>query len=181
MRSQRQDFLPLPVRACSCMNNNTDAKGERLEKATFGAGCFWGVEETYRKMKGVVGTRVGFLGGEAENPTYEDVCRGSSGHTEVVEVVYDPALVSYEDLLHVFWNVHDPTFAAKTQYQSVIFYHNPQQEAAAKVSKERIEKSGFFQRDVLTRIMPAPVFYEAEEYHQKFFQKRNSAAQGKKT
>jgi peptide-methionine (S)-S-oxide reductase len=145
---------------------------QELEKATFGAGCFWGVEEAYRRVKGVVATRVGYLGGTADNPTYEDVCSGKTGHTEVVEVAYDPSLVSYDDLLHVFWNVHDPTFPAKTQYQSVIFYHSSGQEETAKASKERVEKHGFFQRPVLTRILPAQTFYEAEEYHQRFLQKR---------
>lgn len=145
---------------------------QKLEKATFGAGCFWGVQEAYRKMKGVVATRVGYLGGEKESPTYEEVCSGKTGHTEVVEVEYDPSLISYDDLLHVFWNVHDPTFPAKTQYQSVIFYHSPKQEAAARASKERIEKSDFFQRDILTKILPVQKFHEAEEYHQYFLQKR---------
>jgi peptide-methionine (S)-S-oxide reductase len=147
-------------------------KQDKLEKATFGAGCFWGVEEAFRKVTGVVATRGGFLGGNTKNPSYEDVCSGKTGHTEVVEVSYDPARIAYDDLVHIFWNIHDPTFEAKAQYQSVIFYHTPEQEAVAKESKERVQKSDFFQRQLLTMIVPVQAFYEAEEYHQRFFQKR---------
>lgn len=152
----------------------------KLEKATFGAGCFWGVEEAFRKIKGVVATRVGYMGGSVEDPGYERVCSGETGHTEVVEVVFDPSLTSYDDLLHVFWNVHDPTFPAKAQYQSVIFYYSPEQEATARASMERVAKSDFFTRDILTRIEPAAKFNEAEDYHQHFLQKR-SPAPSKKT
>jgi peptide-methionine (S)-S-oxide reductase len=144
----------------------------KMEKATFGAGCFWGVEEAYRKMKGVIATRVGYMGGKVDKPEYEQVCSGETGHTEVVEVVYDPSQVGYADLLHVFWNVHDPTFPSKTQYQSVIFYHTPEQERIAKESRENVSKSDFFQRDILTKIEPVQKFHEAEEYHQQFLHKR---------
>lgn len=126
-------------------------------------------------MKGVLATRVGYLGGHQKDPDYESVCSGKTGHTEVVELEYDPKMVSYDDLVHVFWNVHDPTFPAKTQYQSVIFYHSPQQEEIAKASKERIARSDYFQRDLLTQILPVKEFFAAEDYHQRFLQKRDTA------
>jgi peptide-methionine (S)-S-oxide reductase len=149
-----------------------------MEKATFGAGCFWGVEEMFRNVKGVASTSVGYMGGTLENPTYEDVCTGRTGHAEVVEVEYDPAQVSYGELLNVFWGAHDPTTLNRqgpdvgAQYRSVIFYHSPGQKAEAEASKEQQEKSGRFKRPIVTQIVPAATFYLAEEYHQKYLAKR---------
>jgi peptide-methionine (S)-S-oxide reductase len=148
------------------------------EKATFGAGCFWGVEEAFRHLLGVVDTAVGFMGGTLANPTYEDVCTGRTGHAEVVEVTYDPAQVSYQDLLDLFWSIHDPTTPNRqgpdvgTQYRSVIFYHTPEQEAAARASKQEVERSGRFRRPIVTAIEPAGTFWRAEEYHQQYLAKR---------
>lgn len=147
------------------------------EKATFGAGCFWGVEEAFRHLPGVVDTAVGFMGGTLENPTYEDVCTGRTGHAEVVEVTYDPAQVSYQDLLDLFWSIHDPTTPNRqgpdigTQYRSVIFYHTPEQEAAARASKQEVERLGRFRRPIVTAIEPAGTFWRAEEYHQQYLAK----------
>lgn len=148
-----------------------------LEKATFGAGCFWGVEEAFRCVPGVVDTAVGFMGGTLANPTYEDVCTGRTGHAEVVEVTYGPTQISYWDLLNVFWQIHDPTTPNRqgpdvgTQYRSVIFYHTPQQEAAARESKEEMERTGRFRRPIVTAIEPAGTFWRAEEYHQRYLVK----------
>ncbi|MCK8517366.1 peptide-methionine (S)-S-oxide reductase MsrA [Methanoculleus sp. 7T] len=148
-----------------------------LEKATFGAGCFWGVEEAFRCVPGVVDTAVGFMGGTLANPTYEDVCTGRTGHAEVVEVTYGPTQISYRDLLNVFWQIHDPTTPNRqgpdvgTQYRSVIFYHTPQQEAAARESKEEMERTGRFRRPIVTAIEPAGTFWRAEEYHQRYLVK----------
>ncbi len=149
-----------------------------MAKATFGAGCFWGVEEEFRKVPGVRDTAVGYSGGSLEKPTYKDVCSDRTGHAEVVEVDYDPAVVPYETLLDVFWNGHDPTQKNRqgpdvgTQYRSVIFFHTPEQETAARASKERLEKSGRFSRPVVTEITPAQTFWRAEEYHQRYLEKR---------
>lgn len=151
--------------------------GKIEEKATFGAGCFWGVEAAFRQVKGVTSTSVGYMGGTLENPTYEDVCTDRTGHAEVVEVFYDPAEVSYEELLEVFWSIHDPTTLNRqgpdrgTQYRSVIFYHTPAQEAAARASKEKLQGSGIFKRPIVTQIEPAKEFYRAEEYHQQYYEK----------
>ncbi len=153
------------------------APEKKLEKATFGAGCFWGVEETFREVHGVVDTAVGFMGGILENPTYPEVCTGKTGHAEVVQVTYDPGEVSYRDLLNVFWSAHDPTTLNRqgpdigTQYRSVIFYHTPEQEAAARASKAAVERSGRFRRPIVTAIEPAGTFWRAEEYHQQYFAK----------
>ena len=152
-----------------------------MEKATFGAGCFWGVEAAFRKMKGVKTTAVGYSGGTLKNPTYEDVCAGLTGHAEVVQVSYDQAEVSYQELLDVFWEIHDPTTLNRqgpdvgTQYRSAIFFHTPEQEAAARASKENLEASGRYQRPVVTEITPASEFYRAEEYHQQYLEKRGQA------
>ena len=150
-----------------------------LQKATFGAGCFWGVEAEFRQLpKGVVSTAVGYEGGTMKNPTYRDVCTDRTGHAEVVEVEYDPEKVSYEDLLKVFWENHDPTTLNRQgpdvgkQYRSVIFYHTPEQQAAALASKEKLEKSGKYRRPIVTEIVPATTFYRAEEYHQQYLEKR---------
>jgi peptide-methionine (S)-S-oxide reductase len=148
------------------------------EKATFGAGCFWGVEEAFRHLPGVVDTAVGFMGGTLANPTYPEVCTGRTGHAEVVEVTYDPAQVSYRDLLDLFWSIHDPTTPNRqgpdigTQYRSVIFFNTPEQEAAARASKQEVERSGRFRRPIVTAIEPAGTFWRAEEYHQQYLAKR---------
>ena len=149
-----------------------------MEKATFGAGCFWGVEAAFRQVNGVTATAVGYAGGHFENPTYRDVCSGRTGHAEVVEVEFDPAVVSYDELLNVFWENHDPTTLNRQgpdvgeQYRSAIFYHTPEQETAARASKEALEQSGKYRRPVVTEIVPAPKFYRAEDYHQQYFEKR---------
>jgi peptide-methionine (S)-S-oxide reductase len=148
------------------------------EKATFGAGCFWGVEADFRQIQGVKSTRVGYAGGRTANPTYRDVCSHTTGHAEVVEVTYDPTRVSYNDLLNVFWENHDPTQLNRQgpdvgdQYRTVIFYHSPEQEAAARASKERLAASGKYRRPIVTQIEPAPTFHEAEDYHQQYLEKR---------
>ena len=149
-----------------------------MEKAMFGAGCFWGVEAAFRGLSGVVSTAVGYAGGHIENPAYEEVCTGRTGHAEVVEVEFDPAAVSYEELLGVFWRVHDPTTLNRqgpdvgTQYRSAIFFHTPEQEAAAAASKEALPRPGLFRRDIVTEITPASTFYRAEEYHQQYLERR---------
>ena len=149
-----------------------------MEKATFGAGCFWGVEAAFRKIKGVTSTSVGYMGGSLDGPTYEDVCTGRTGHAEVVEVEYDTSQVSYDELLPVFWDIHDPTTLNRqgpdvgTQYRSVLFFHIAEQEAAANKSKEEIQSSGRFTRDIVTEITPAPQYYKAEDYHQQYLEKR---------
>jgi peptide-methionine (S)-S-oxide reductase len=153
-----------------------------LAKATFGAGCFWGVEVAFRQVPGVVSTAVGYLGGTLPNPTYEDVCSGRTGHAEVVEVTYDPGKVPYDDLLNVFWTNHDPTTLNRqgpdrgAQYRSAIFYHDEGQKAAAERSKDRLGTSGRFSRPIVTEITPASVFYRAEEYHQRYLEKHGLAS-----
>jgi peptide-methionine (S)-S-oxide reductase len=148
------------------------------EKATFGAGCFWGVELAFRQIPGVVDAAVGYEGGHTERPTYKDVCTDTTGHAEVVEVEFDPSKVSYEDLLRVFWENHDPTQLNRQgpdfgkQYRSVIFFHSPEQEAIAKKSKADLEKSGRFKKPVVTVIEPAQTFWRAEEYHQQYLEKK---------
>ena len=147
------------------------------DRATFGAGCFWGVEAAFRKIEGVVSTTVGYSGGSSKNPTYKDVCSGRTGHTEVVQVEYDPSKTSYEELLKVFWGVHDPTQINRqgpdvgTQYRSAIFFYTAEQEAAAKAAKAHLEKSGRYRKPIATAIIPASEFYMAEEYHQQYFEK----------
>jgi len=152
-----------------------------MEKATFGAGCFWGVEAAFRQIKVVASTAVGYMGGTLAQPTYQDVCTDHTGHAEVVQVEFDPAQVSYQDLLRVFWENHDPTTPNRqgpdvgTQYRSVIFFHTPEQEAAAKASKDALEKSGVHRRPIVTAIQPAADFWRAEEYHQQYLEKRGLA------
>ena len=152
------------------------------QKATFGAGCFWGVEAAFRQIPGVVATAVGYAGGTLANPTYKDVCTDRTGHAEVVEVEYDPARVAYDDLLTVFWENHDPTQLNRqgpdwgTQYRSVIFVHSPEQEAVAQESKTARAASGRYRRPIVTEITPAPPFYRAEEYHQQYLEKRGLAS-----
>ena len=147
-------------------------------KATFGAGCFWHVEALFRQVKGVKSTTVGYLGGSLKDPTYEDVCSGQTGHAEVVQVEYDPNVVSYGDLLTVFWNNHDPTTLNRQgpdvgdQYRSAIFFYDTEQEATAKTSKEKLQNSDKFKgRKIVTEIVPASSFYKAEDYHQQYFEK----------
>ncbi len=148
-----------------------------MEKATLGAGCFWGVEAAFRKIEGVASTTVGYAGGSFKDPTYKDVCSGKTGHAEVVQVEYDPSKVSYEELLRVFWNIHDPTTLNRqgpdigTQYRSAVFFHNPEQEAAATASKQKLQSSGRYQKSIVTEITPASEFYRAEDYHQQYFEK----------
>jgi peptide-methionine (S)-S-oxide reductase len=146
--------------------------------AAFGAGCFWGVEEAFSNVKGVIATAVGYMGGTLKNPSYKDVCTGQTGHAEVVQVTYEPSIVSYEQLLDVFWSVHDPTQLNRqgpdkgTNYRSVIFYHDAEQGRIARRSKEIIEASGAFRSgNIMTVIIPAPEFYRAEEYHQHYYKK----------
>lgn len=154
----------------------------KMEKATFAAGCFWGVEAAFRQVPGVTSTSVGYIGGSLKSPTYEDVCTDRTGHAEAVRVEYDPAKVSYDALLKVFWENHDPTTLNRqgpdvgTQYRSVIFFHTPEQEAAAKASKEKLERSGAHKRPIVTQIVPASEFWRAEEYHQQYLEKRGLAA-----
>lgn len=153
---------------------------QKTEKATFAAGCFWQVEEAFRKANGVVSAMIGYTGGETKNPTYEKVCTGTTGHTEAVHVEFNPSKVSYEELLDVFWSIHDPTQLnmqgpdVGTEYRSVIFYHNEKQKKAAIASKEKLEKSGKYKKPVVTAIAPVSEFYKAEEYHQKYLEKRKS-------
>lgn len=149
-----------------------------MVKATFAAGCFWGVEELFRKQSGVIATRVGYIGGHMKDPTYRDVCSDETGHAEAVEIDYDPEKISYNDLLTLFWNNHNPTTLNRqgpdvgSQYRSAIFFHSPEQEKLAKESKEKLEKEKKFPRPITTQILPAPEFYEAEDYHQKYLAKR---------
>ena len=153
-----------------------------MDRATFAAGCFWGVEAAFRAVPGVTATAVGYTGGNLANPTYQDVCTGRTGHAEAVEVEFDPARVGYPELLHVFWENHDPTTLNRqgpdvgSQYRSAIFFHTPGQQAAALASKEQLERSGAFKRPIVTEIVPAPAFYRAEEYHQQYLEKRGQAS-----
>jgi peptide-methionine (S)-S-oxide reductase len=146
-------------------------------KATFAAGCFWCVEPSFSKIKGVTSTMVGYTGGRLENPTYEDVCTGQTGHAEAIQVEYDPSVASYDEILEVFWSSHDPTTLNRQgpdvgeQYRSAIFFHSAEQEAAAKASKERLQNSGMYEKNIVTQIVPASAFYKAEEYHQKYYAK----------
>ena len=150
--------------------------------ALFGAGCFWGVEATFRQVPGVLATAVGYAGGKNANPTYEDVCTDRTGHAEVVQVTYDPARVTYDKLLDVFWENHDPTTLNRqgpdvgTQYRSAVFYADDEQRLAAEASKSALEKSGRFRRPIVTEISPAPTFWKGEEYHQRDLEKRGLAS-----
>lgn len=159
-----------------------ESGGVVMQKATFAGGCFWGVEDAFRHLPGVVSTRVGYCGGTLANPTYKDVCTDKTGHAESVEVTYDPSKISYERLLGVFWNLIDPTQVNRqgpdygSQYRSVLFYHTPEQKAAAEASKEKLEKSGKYRRPIATEILPAAVFWPAEEYHQQYLEKRGQGS-----
>ena len=152
-----------------------------MEEATFGAGCFWGVEAAFRQLDGVLTTSVGYLGGDFENPTYQHVCSGQTGHAEVVRIEYDSDRVSYHDLLDLFWKVHDPTTLNRqgpdigNQYRSAIFFHTPKQQVAAEASKAQLEASNQYPNSVVTEIIPVSEFYMAEDYHQQFFEKQGIA------
>lgn len=164
----------------SAATNSTekDAPEAKLETATFGAGCFWGVEAAFRQIKGVKSTAVGYLGGTMKNPTYKDVCTGLTGHAEVVQVKFDPSQVSYEELLEVFWSKHDPTTLDRQgpdygkQYRSAIFYHTPEQKAAAEATKQKHEANKRYRDPIVTEITPTSEFYMAEDYHQQYLEKR---------
>jgi len=153
-----------------------------MEKATFGAGCFWHVEEAFRHLKGVLSTTVGYTGGTLKNPTYEEVCTHKTGHAEVVELTFDPKLITYQELLRVFWDIHDPTTKNRqgpdigTQYRSAIFYHSPEQKTTAELSKKDLELSGKYSKNIVTEITEATMFYPAEEYHQQYLAKHGLAA-----
>ena len=152
------------------------------EIATFGAGCFWGIEANFRRVPGVLDAVSGYSGGHMENPSYKDVCTDETGHAEVVQVTFDPARVSYEKLLDTFWQMHDPTQVNRqgpdfgSQYRSAIFFHSPEQEATAKKSKAALDASGKFRRPIATEITPAGEFYRAEEYHQRYLEKRGATS-----
>ena len=149
-----------------------------MEKATFGAGCFWGVESAFRQVPGVVDVVVGYSGGHTPNPTYKEVCSDTTGHAEVAQVEYDPGRVSYDDLLETFWSIHNPTTRNRqgpdvgSQYRSAIFFHTPEQEAAARASMSALESSRRFSRPIVTQVEAATQFYPAEEYHQQYLEKR---------
>jgi peptide-methionine (S)-S-oxide reductase len=152
------------------------------QKATFGAGCFWGVQAAFDKVKGVVSTAVGYMGGTLDSPTYRDVCGHKTGHAEVVEVTFDPQQVSYRQLLEVFWSIHDPTTMNRQgpdvgdQYRSAIFYHSEEQREEAEVSKAEQDRSGRFKRPIVTQVVPASTFWRGEEYHQKYLEKHGRAS-----
>lgn len=154
----------------------------KTERATFAAGCFWGVEAAFRLVPGVIATAVGFMGGTVERPTYQDVCTGRTGHAEVVDLEFDPARISYLDLLEVFWECHDPTQLNRqgpdvgTQYRSAILFHTPEQRAAAEASRERLDASGRLRDPVVTEILSASAFHRAEECHQQYLEKRGLAS-----
>jgi peptide-methionine (S)-S-oxide reductase len=152
------------------------------EIATFGAGCFWGIEAAFRRVPGVLDAAVGYSGGNTQNPSYQDVCTDTTGHAEVVQVTFDPEKVSYDQLLDVFWTIHDPTQVNRQgpdygkQYRTAIFFHSPEQEAKAKKSKQVLESSGKLRRPIATEITPAGPFWRAEEYHQRYLEKRGAAS-----
>jgi peptide-methionine (S)-S-oxide reductase len=149
------------------------------KKVIFGAGCFWGVEVAFRKIRGVSDVICGYSGGHVKNPVYGDVCTGETGHAEVVQVLYDASKITFETLLDVFWNCHNPTTHNRqgpdigTQYRSVVFFYTSTQETAAKLSKKRLQLSGVWREPILTEILPVTEFYRAEEYHQKYFEKHH--------
>jgi peptide-methionine (S)-S-oxide reductase len=173
-------FLTLVFLSCLTAGL-AQAQGVIMEKATFAAGCFWGVEETFRQLKGVHSTMVGYTGGTTKNPTYEQVCTGRTGHAEALQIEYDPSVISYQKLLEVFWDNHNPTTLNRqgpdigTQYRSAIFFHTPEQERLARESKEMLDESGEFKNKIVTEITPASEFYKAEEYHQQYLKKHGKA------
>ena len=194
MRLRARDTLSLAVLAAAALTGcearvkappggarALSGGGATMQKATFGAGCFWGVEAAFRQVEGVVSTQVGYAGGTLADPTYEQVCTDKTGHAEVVEVTFDPGKLSYETLLEAFWTCHDPTQVDRQgpdvgrQYRSVIFYHGEAQRAAAEASKARLAMSGKHTQPVATAIEPAPAFWRAEECHQQYLEKRGQA------
>lgn len=146
-----------------------------MKKATFGAGCFWGVEEAFSKVKGIIKTTVGYMGGTLKNPTYNDICTDITGHIEVIEIEYDPTIITYEKLLDIFWEIHDPTQLNRqgvdvgTQYKSVIFYYDEDQKQTAIMSKNKLGESNKYQNPIVTEIRKVETFYPAEDYHQKYY------------
>jgi peptide-methionine (S)-S-oxide reductase len=162
--------------------NQLPAEEETMAKATFGAGCFWGVESAFRELKGVTDAAVGYMGGTLANPTYQDVCTDRTGHAEVVQLDYDPQQISYEQLLRAFFDLHDPTTLNRQgpdygkQYRSVIFFHDAEQEREAQKIKDELDLSGRFPRKIVTQIAPASDFWRGEEYHQRYFEKHGIAA-----
>ena len=177
---------PTDAQQAQTTTQTTDeGSGERemaTETATFGAGCFWGVEERFRTTEGVTDTEVGYAGGHTQNPTYQQVCSHTTGHAEVVQLRYDPEQITYEDLLAIFFEMHDPTQVNRQgpdvgdQYRSVIFYHTDAQKQAAEKMKAELDASGAYARPVATQIEPAPTFWPAEDYHQEYFRKRGGGA-----
>ncbi|SDX22951.1 peptide-methionine (S)-S-oxide reductase [Marininema mesophilum] len=153
-----------------------------MARATFGAGCFWGVEELFRRIEGVTATAVGYMGGKKENPTYQEVCTDKTGHAEVVDIEFEPSIVSYEELLNIFWENHNPTTLNRqgpdmgSQYRSVVFYHTPEQMEAAEKAKRELDASGSWKDPIVTVIEEAPTFYRGEEYHQRYLQKRSQSS-----
>jgi peptide-methionine (S)-S-oxide reductase len=153
-----------------------------IKKATFAAGCFWGVEAAFKEIEGVLETKVGYTGGHKENPTYNEVCSDKTGHAEAVQIKYNSNMVTFNDLLEKFWNIHNPTMLNRqgpdfgSQYRSVIFYHDEEQKKIAERSKKKLQQSGKYEKDVVTIIEPAQKFWEAEEYHQNYFDKNSNAA-----
>jgi peptide-methionine (S)-S-oxide reductase len=164
------------------VNDRVPTATATTQLATFGAGCFWGVEATFRQTKGVKATAVGYAGGRLDNPTYEDVCYRDTGHAEVVQVEFDPSEISYDELLAVFWANHDPTTLNRQgpdigeQYRSVVFYDDDEQREAAERIKAELDASGRFRRPIVTVIEPAQTFYRAEDYHQRYLEKRGLAS-----
>ncbi len=175
--------LAAGVAAQAAPATNATAKGEaKMDQATFAAGCFWGVEAEFRALKGVKETAVGYTGGAMPNPTYEQVCTHATGHAEAVEVQFDPAVVTFEQLLDVFWKIHDPTQVNRQgpdigdNYRSAIFCHTPEQQKAAQASMEKLQKTpGYYNRKIVTQIVAAAPFYRAEEYHQRYLEKHGRA------
>jgi len=157
----------------------TDTK--QIEIATFGAGCFWGVEAAFSNVKGVLSATAGFAGGSYKNPSYKDVCTGKTGHAEVVQIEYDPKVISYDELLDIFWQIHDPTSLNRqgpdtgSQYRSIILYRNAEEERKARASRKKLEETGDFENPVVTEIVPLKEFYKAEEYHQRYYEKQGIA------
>lgn len=160
------------------MEKINELHNKDYETATFAAGCFWGVEAAFRKVEGVHSTRVGYTGGNLENPTYKEVCTGRTGHAEAVEIIYDPEIISYQELLTIFWSIHDPTTPNRqgpdrgTQYRSAVFYHSISQKDMAFAVKNEIQNTGNHGADIVTEIVAATTFYQAEEYHQQYFEKQ---------
>ncbi|MEM6830980.1 MAG: peptide-methionine (S)-S-oxide reductase MsrA [Bacteroidota bacterium] len=151
-----------------------------MEKATFGSGCFWCTEAVFQRLKGVITAKSGYTGGDVENPTYEAVCTGKTGHAEVIQVEYDPSVVSYTELLEVFWNTHDPTTLNKqgndvgTQYRSAVFYHDEEQKKLAEAYKEKLDRKEIWKDPIVTEITELTEFYPAESYHEDYFNKNGN-------